>query len=165
MHPPAPEDALIARLRELPPSAHHAAIEAACAEHPALRERLPAILATLAPTLVCASTRLPSPPAETARTRRVLDALESALAATPEDTSGARIGNYQLLDKIGEGGFGVVWMARQLAPILRPPSHARPALAFEPGPPHPIPPLRPFRPIPVPRSVHPAALVVGLPFA
>ena len=32
---------------------------------------------------------------------------------------GARIGRYKLLEQIGEGGFGVVWMAEQDEPVRR----------------------------------------------
>jgi WD40 repeat protein/serine/threonine protein kinase len=53
----------------------------------------------------------PPPGSEAAR------ALESALL--PEDTPGARVGHYKLLQEIGEGGFGVVWMAEQEEPIRR----------------------------------------------
>src|SRR5688572_10777894 len=35
------------------------------------------------------------------------------------ESAGTTIGNYQLLDRIGEGGFGVVYMAVQLRPVRR----------------------------------------------
>jgi eukaryotic-like serine/threonine-protein kinase len=45
--------------------------------------------------------------------------IEAELARMKPEGSGDRIGHYKLLQQIGEGGFGVVWMAEQLEPVRR----------------------------------------------
>ena len=78
----------------------HPSADEYCVRHPDLAERIrelfPAVLAMERPGLVAAVD--PAPPAE-----RV----------------GATVGRYKLLERIGEGGFGVVYMAEQQRPVRR----------------------------------------------
>jgi serine/threonine protein kinase len=45
--------------------------------------------------------------------------LESVCAYRADETPGARIGPYKLLQQIGEGGMGTVYMAEQVEPVAR----------------------------------------------
>lgn len=105
------EIALIERLRVLPVDQRLAALEDARAENSVRGDRFPALL-------IAAEENEPTSIGEDSETCAV-QALSAALAAAPEDQAGARVGHYKLLQQIGEGGFGVVWMAEQQQPIRR----------------------------------------------
>src|SRR5262245_40822778 len=46
-------------------------------------------------------------------------ALVPTIEAPPTERIGSVVGSYKLLEQIGEGGFGVVFMAEQIEPIRR----------------------------------------------
>jgi eukaryotic-like serine/threonine-protein kinase len=86
-------------------------LDEACAGQPALRQRIEELLKAQ-PQLG----EFMEDPAEIAKPG-VPETIQ--LTVPPEEKLGTRIGRYKLLQKIGEGGCGVVYMAEQEEPVKR----------------------------------------------
>jgi serine/threonine protein kinase/tetratricopeptide (TPR) repeat protein len=90
---------------ELPPEGRAAYLDSVCGDDAALRLRLEGLLRRHDE----ARSFLESPPPELAQTANG-PAIEEV---------GTQVGSYKLLEQIGEGGFGIVFMADQQAPVRR----------------------------------------------
>ena len=85
-----------------PPEERAAWLEHACAGDAELREEVEQLLAAH----LDVTNALPLPAAP-------------PTAPSPVESPGEKIGRYQLLEQIGVGGFGVVFMAEQTSPVRR----------------------------------------------
>src|SRR5262245_55044030 len=107
------EAALFALALEKPSQERSAFLADVCRDNPGLRARVEALVQEYA----AAGSFLESPaaggPADTASPTR-----SDAPPVTPEGP-GTRIGPYKLLQQIGEGGMGTVYLAEQERPVRR----------------------------------------------
>ena len=106
---PTREEALFALALEKPAENRSAFLDAMCEGDAALRARLEALLAAHdQPNTVLATQ------ADTPR-----PTIKLALADVPDEAVGQTLGRYKLLERVGEGGCGVVYVAEQTEPVRR----------------------------------------------
>src|SRR5262245_10362391 len=99
------EESLFLAALEIAPNQREAYLDSACAGDWGLRARLGELLAAHVDERgPLDGTRPP---------------LDTATTPPADQGPGARIGPYKLLQVIGEGGMGVVYMAAQLEPVER----------------------------------------------
>jgi len=109
------EEVLFQQALERPPAERATFLREACAGDEALRLRVEAILqAHDNPGSFLQGAAVPPP-----ETVNSAPGDEPNAAARKSDVPPAVIGHYKLLQQIGEGGFGIVYMAEQQQPIRR----------------------------------------------
>src|ERR1700679_2769827 len=102
------EEVLFALALEKPAESRRALLDAMCAGDPALRQRLEALLSAYDEP-----DELSPKGAPAAKTMKI------EFADAPDEAVGQTLGRYKLMERLGEGGCGVVYVAEQTHPVRR----------------------------------------------
>src|SRR5580704_5096088 len=116
--PPNPEVAVFAAALELAADQRGAFLDQACAGDTALRRQVEALL-RVHDDAGNFFDKLGSMARPTFAEGAMGSSGTIQLSGTPVEKTGDRIGRYKLLQQIGEGGCGVVYMAEQEEPVRR----------------------------------------------
>ncbi len=107
-------DSIYFDARELPPAERSTFLQGACAGDEALRARVEQMLA-VSEEAEAFITDLRAEPED----GRPVSSTTPEQEEAPDALVGKRIGRYKLLERIGEGGCGVVYVAEQTEPVRR----------------------------------------------
>ena len=117
---PSPEEALFALALAKPVEKRAGFLGAVCEGDPALRQRLDALLAAHEQPETLLATQAESVRLrDDASARQARPTIKLAFDDAPDETVGQTLGRYKLLERVGEGGCGVVYVAEQTEPVRR----------------------------------------------
>src|SRR4051812_19195236 len=116
--PPNPEEAIVDAALDMPAHERAAYLNKLCGSDHQLRQLVDALLHAHK-KIMSSQIVPPGQPSPPGLDRRTPGATTMAVSVTPLEKPGDQIGRYTLLEQIGEGGFGVVYVAEQREPVKR----------------------------------------------